>query len=72
MVLEDSFISARTFHAMQPAERGDAARRRADLVVIGSHGRTGLTRLVLGSVAARVLALARCPVLTVRRAVPGR
>jgi nucleotide-binding universal stress UspA family protein len=40
--------------------------RRADLVVIGTHGRTGLTRLFLGSVAARVVTLAPCPVLTVR------
>jgi nucleotide-binding universal stress UspA family protein len=40
--------------------------RRADLLVIGTHGRTGLARLFLGSVASRVLALASCPVLTVR------
>jgi nucleotide-binding universal stress UspA family protein len=40
--------------------------RRAGLVVIGTHGRTGLTRLLLGSVAARVVTLAPCPVLTVR------
>jgi nucleotide-binding universal stress UspA family protein len=40
--------------------------RRADLVVIGTHGRTGLTRFLLGSVAARVVTLAPCPVLTVR------
>jgi nucleotide-binding universal stress UspA family protein len=40
--------------------------RRSDLVVLGTHGRTGLPRLFLGSVAARVVALASCPVLTVR------
>ena len=40
---------------------------RADLVVIGSHGRGGVQRLVLGSVAEKVLRLATCPVLTVRR-----
>jgi len=39
---------------------------RADLLAIGTHGRTGLARLFLGSVAARVIATARCPVLTVR------
>lgn len=51
-----------------PAERiAQAARsRRADLIVIGTHGRTGLARFFLGSVAARVAALAPCPVLTVR------
>lgn len=43
-----------------------ARSRRADLVVIGTHGRTGLARFFLGSVAARVAALASCPVLIVR------
>ncbi len=38
----------------------------AELVAIGSHGRTGLTRLVLGSVAERVTRLAHCPVLVVK------
>jgi nucleotide-binding universal stress UspA family protein len=36
-----------------------------ELVVIGTHGRSGLSRLLLGSVASRVLGLARCPVLAV-------
>jgi nucleotide-binding universal stress UspA family protein len=43
-----------------------ARSTRADLVVLGTHGRTGLGRLFLGSVAARVVTLAPCPVLTVR------
>jgi len=43
-----------------------ARRARADMIVIGTHGRTGLSRLFLGSVASRVVALASCPVLTVR------
>lgn len=43
-----------------------ARARHADLLVIGTHGRTGLARLFLGSVASRVLALAPFPVLTVR------
>jgi nucleotide-binding universal stress UspA family protein len=43
-----------------------ARRERADLIAIGTHGRSGLGRLFMGSVAARVLALAACPVLTVR------
>lgn len=38
----------------------------ADLVVVGTHGRTGLERLVLGSVANKVLRTARCPVYVVR------
>ena len=43
-----------------------ARSTRADLIVLGTHGRTGLGRVILGSVAARVVAAARCPVLTVR------
>ena len=43
-----------------------ARSRRADMIVIGTHGRTGLARLFLGSVAGRVVSSARCPVLTVR------
>lgn len=37
----------------------------ADLLVIGTHGRTGLKRLLLGSVAEQVIRHAKCPVLTV-------
>jgi nucleotide-binding universal stress UspA family protein len=37
----------------------------ADLVVVGSHGRTGLAHALLGSVAERVVRHARCPVLTI-------
>ncbi|MCA9132886.1 MAG: universal stress protein [Planctomycetales bacterium] len=43
-----------------------AEELEADLIVIGSHGRTGLTRLVLGSVAERVTRLSHCPVLVVK------
>lgn len=43
-----------------------AKAERADLVVVGTHGRSGLSRFVLGSVAGRVVAAASCPVLTVR------
>ena len=39
----------------------------ADLIVMSSHGRSGISRLLLGSVAERVLRLATCPVLIVRR-----
>jgi nucleotide-binding universal stress UspA family protein len=43
-----------------------ATRRHADLVVVGTHGRTGLDKLLVGNVAERVVATAPCPVLTVR------
>jgi nucleotide-binding universal stress UspA family protein len=46
-----------------------AAETGADLVVMGTHGRTGLTRFVMGSVAEDVLRKAPCPVLTVRDVV---
>ena len=45
---------------------GAAARERADLIVIGTHGRGGLDRALLGRVADRVIRLAPCPVATVR------
>ena len=38
----------------------------ADLIVIGSHGRSGVQKLVLGSVAAKVVALSTRPVLVIR------
>ncbi|HTV25720.1 MAG TPA: universal stress protein [Polyangiaceae bacterium] len=38
-----------------------------DLIVMGTHGRHGVARVLLGSVAARVVQTAECPVLTVRR-----
>jgi nucleotide-binding universal stress UspA family protein len=43
-----------------------AADLRADLVVIGTHGRRGLAHALLGSVAEKVVRTAPCPVLTVR------
>lgn len=51
-----------------PAEAINRAARskRADMIVIGTHGRTGLARLLMGSVAERVVGGAPCPVLTVR------
>ena len=39
---------------------------RTDVVVMGTHGRTGFSRLLLGSVAERVIAAVACPVVVVR------
>jgi nucleotide-binding universal stress UspA family protein len=47
-----------------------AKELHADLIVMGTHGRTGLGRLLMGSVAERVLREANCPVLTVKATVP--
>ena len=44
-----------------------AARGEFDLIVLGTHGRSGLQHLVLGSIAERVVRLAPCPVLTVKK-----
>jgi len=41
-----------------------------DLIVIGTHGRTGLSHVMLGSVAEKVVRKAPCPVLTVRMPPP--
>lgn len=56
-------------------EDGDAAKQilkvaedtKAGLIVIGTHGRTGLGRLFMGSVAEQVMRGAKCPVLTVTK-----
>jgi nucleotide-binding universal stress UspA family protein len=47
-----------------------ASSMNADLLVMGTHGRSGFERLLLGSVAEKVLRKARCPVLTVPRRLP--
>ena len=61
--------SVRVYAAIGAADHAiaDYARELAvDLVVMATHGRGGLTRLVLGSVATAVLHLLRCPLLLVR------
>jgi len=52
----------------EPAEQilSLAAALNCDLIVLGTHGRSGLQRLVLGSVAEEVLRKAHCPVLSVK------
>jgi nucleotide-binding universal stress UspA family protein len=45
-----------------------AKGHQADLVVIGTHGRTGLSHMMLGSVAERVVRTSEVPVLTIRSA----
>ena len=47
-----------------------AREQHADLIVIGTHGRRGISRLLMGSVAESVVRQASCPVLTVRQG-PG-
>jgi nucleotide-binding universal stress UspA family protein len=44
-----------------------AKARRVDLIIMGTHGRTGLRHVLLGSVAEKVVQLASCPVLVTRQ-----
>jgi nucleotide-binding universal stress UspA family protein len=48
-----------------------AAKHKCDLIVMGSHGRSGIKRLLMGSVAEKVVRRATCPVLVVKGAVSG-
>lgn len=49
----------------------DVAQESAcDLIVLGTHGRTGFGRLLMGSVAEKIVRTATCPVLTVKSAMP--
>ncbi len=49
-----------------------AKERGMDLIVMGTHGRSGLAHLLIGSVAEKVVRTAPCPVMTVRRAPATR
>lgn len=49
-----------------------AAERQADLIVMSTHGYSGVTRWIMGSVTERVLANAPCPVLVIRSDLPLR
>lgn len=61
--LEVQMLRGRPFEAILNA----AAMKQVDLIILGSHGRTGLKRLLLGSVAERVIGLASCPVLVAKK-----
>lgn len=62
-------VSVPITHRLEPGEPAACVLRVAEeggfnLIVMGTHGRRGLPRLLLGSVAAKVIARAHCPVLT--------
>ena len=62
-------VSAETFVGEAEAYQAVnnlAREQKADMIVIGSHGRTGLRRLLMGSVAETVIGYAPCPVLVVK------
>lgn len=63
-----------TVHRLLAGDPADAIIRTAetegaDLIVMGTHGRRGITRLLMGSVAEAVVRRAKCPVLTVKQPV---
>lgn len=68
--MADSGVAVKTLigegHAVHEGIARVAENVGADLIVMGSHGRRGLEKLVLGSVAQRVLQTARMPVMVVR------
>jgi nucleotide-binding universal stress UspA family protein len=61
-------LSTEIVEGSSPAERIVETARRcgADLIVMGSHGRTGVARVLLGSVAGKVLMLSPVPVMIVK------
>jgi nucleotide-binding universal stress UspA family protein len=66
---KDAGVACETLHVEDfPAEGivATAQARGCDLIVMASHGRSGLSKLILGSQAARVLALSPVPVLVCR------
>lgn len=67
-LVPDDVEAEQIVHAGTPYEviNRMARRQQADLIIIATHGRTGLNRLFLGSTAERVLRHAPCPVLVVR------
>jgi nucleotide-binding universal stress UspA family protein len=50
----------------------EAEQARADLIVMGTHGRRGMVHALLGSVAEKIVRTANVPVLTVRSAPPAK
>lgn len=64
-------ISRQIRHGAPAEEIVRLAREcKADVIVLGTHGRTGLARLLAGSVAEEVMRTAPCPVLAVRIPIP--
>lgn len=66
-------VRRRTRRGSEPAEAivAYADQLGAGAICMGTHGRSGVRRLVFGSVTEEVLRQVRCPVLTVRRGIPG-
>jgi nucleotide-binding universal stress UspA family protein len=48
----------------------EALRHKVDIIIMGSHGRTGVKRLLMGSVTERVIGQATCPILVIKKSSP--
>lgn len=73
--LADSKAGVRTFLRQGPPVHELvtlAKEEQADLIVIATHGHTGISHLLLGSTAEQIVRLAPCPVLTVRPPADGK
>jgi len=76
--LDNLHLPLDDIRAERRLEAGDAANEvmrvakqiRADLIVIGTHGRTGVSRLLMGSTAEQIVRRASCPVLTLKTPLP--
>jgi len=69
--LQSPYASVQMKHLLREGDAADeilalAKEGPCDLIVMGTHGRTGLSRLLMGSVAEQVVRKATCPVLTVK------
>lgn len=72
--IRDHYLDLNDIEYQHLTRHGDPAdvvieyvnKHGADLIVMGTHGRTGLASLVVGSVAKKVMANANCPVVTVK------
>jgi nucleotide-binding universal stress UspA family protein len=68
-------LSVRVEYRLEEGNAADTILRvaneaKADLIVMGTHGRTGLRRLLMGSIAEQVIRRATCPVVTTRSPFP--
>ncbi|NOR65689.1 MAG: universal stress protein [Candidatus Scalindua sp.] len=69
-IRDDMDVEATVIQGIPFAEIISTAKEKEiDMIVIGSHGRTGISHMMLGSVSEKVVRKAPCPVLTVRQ--PG-
>ena len=62
-------VQGRVPKGMQPDDAivQEALRYKVDIIIMGSHGRTGVKKLLMGSVTERVIGQAACPVLVIKK-----